>query len=91
MPCLSIAWVIAWRTTLVRQRFVGVVEAERDLAVRRVGRDDVVGVVLELAEQLGVDAGDQVGVAVEQRVDGGVGIGEVLEHDLGDAAPASPQ
>ena len=55
-----------------------------------VDADHAVGVVLELADEVACDAGEDVGVAVVQRVDRGVGVGEVLERHLGGAGGRRP-
>ena len=87
---MSIAWVIAWRTRLVGQHLVGVVHAEGELAVGRPVRDDVVGVVLELLDEVRVDPHVEVDVAIEQGVGGGVRVGEVLERDGGNRRRLAP-
>ena len=74
----------------VGERLAPVVHPERELAVGRALVDDVVGVVLQRPDEVGVDAGQDVDVARREGVDGGVGIGEVLERDTADRRRLAP-
>ncbi len=74
----------------IGERRLLVVEAQRELAVRRALVDHIVGVVLERTDELGLDAGEDVEVAGGERVDLGVRIGEVLERDAADRRLGAP-
>ena len=74
----------------IGERLPQVVEPEGELAVRRPLVHDVVGILLQRRDELGVDAGEDVDIAGGEGVHRGVGIGEVEERHAADRRRVAP-